>query len=67
MQRERRALDERQTHKAGEKCFVDYAGHTVAIKNCGTGGVIKAQVFVGVLGTLNYIFAEAAASQSLPD
>lgn len=32
----------RQTHKAGEKCFVDYAGHTVAIKSCGTAGVIKA-------------------------
>ena len=55
----------RQTHKAGEKCFVDYAGHTVAIKSCGTAGVIKARVFVGVLGASNYTFAEAVSSQSI--
>ncbi len=57
----------RQTHKAGEKCFVDYCGPTVPIINASTGEVRTAQVFVGVLGASNYTFAEATWSQSLPD
>ena len=57
----------RQTHKAGEKCFVDYCGQTVPIISAGTGEVRFAQVFVGVLGASNYTYAEATLSQSLPD
>ena len=57
----------RQIHKAGEKCFVDYAGLVVNITDSLTGEVSKAQIFVGVMGASNYIFAEAAASQTLPD
>lgn len=57
----------RQIHKAGEKCFVDYAGLVVNITDPRTGEVTKAQIFVGVMGASNYIFAEAAASQTLPD
>lgn len=57
----------RQTHKAGEKCFVDYAGLRVNITDPRTGEMTKAQIFVGVMGASNYIFAEATASQSLPD
>ena len=55
----------RQLHKAGEKCFVDYAGQTVAITDPQTGKQSKAHIFVGVLGASNYTFAEAASSQSL--
>ena len=55
----------RQIHKAGEKCFVDYAGQTVDIQDPGTGEITRAQIFVGVMGASNYIFAEAASSQSL--
>ncbi len=55
----------RQVHKAGEKCFVDYAGMTVDITDPITGEAAGAQIFVGVMGASNYIFAEAAASQSL--
>ena len=55
----------RQIHKAWEKCFVDYAGQTVNITDPRTGKRIKAQIFVGVMGASNYIFAEAAASQNL--
>lgn len=57
----------RQVHKAGEKCFVDYAGQTVNITDPATGEVTGAQIFVGVMGASNYIFAEAAASQTLAD
>jgi len=55
----------RQTHKAGEKCFVDYAGMTVNITDPDTGEVRGAQIFVGVMGASNYIFAEAVESQAL--
>ena len=57
----------RQLHKAGEKCFVDYAGKTVDVTDPETGEVSGAQIFVGTLGASSYIFAEPTASQSLPD
>lgn len=57
----------RQTHKVGEKCFVDYCGPTVPIIDATTGETRGAQVFVGVLGASNYTFAEATLTQSLPD
>jgi len=57
----------RQTHKAGEKCFVDYCGPTLPIINPQTGEVRTAQVFVAVLGASNYTYAEATWSQGLQD
>lgn len=56
----------RQTHKAGEKFFVDYAGVTVPIMDPATGEQRSAQIFVAVLGASNYTFAEATLSQDLP-
>lgn len=43
----------RQTHKAGEKLFVDYAGQTVPVVDPNTGQVKDAQIFVAVLGASN--------------
>lgn len=57
----------RQTHKAGEKLFVDYAGQTVAIIDRATGEMHEAQVFVATMGASDYTYVEATASQSLPD
>jgi transposase len=57
----------RQVHKAGEKLFVDYAGHTVPIVCASTGEIRTAQIFVAVFGASNYTFAEATYSQALPD
>ena len=57
----------RQDHRAGEKLFVDYAGHTVPIVNQHTGEFREAQIFIAVLGASNYTYAEATWSQSLPD
>ena len=54
-------------HRAGEKCFVDYAGQTVDIIDRHTGEVHAAQIFVAVLGCSNYTYAEASLSQTLPD
>ena len=57
----------RQTHKAGDKCFIDYAGQTMAIIDPDTGEIRAAQIFVGVLGASNYTYAEATWTQQLPD
>ena len=57
----------RQTHHAGEKLFIDYAGPTLPVVCAATGEIRTAQIFVAVLGASNYTFAEATWSQSLPD
>lgn len=57
----------RQTHRAGEATFVDYAGHTVAVVDRTTGELRTAQIFIAVLGASNYTFAEATWTQALPD
>jgi transposase len=57
----------RQSHRAGEKLFVDYAGQTVAVVDRATGEIRQAQIFVAVLGASNYTFAEATWSQGLAD
>jgi len=63
----RRDLSMRQNHRAGEKLFIDYAGHAIPVVNRHTGEITEAQIFVAVMGASNYTFAEATASQSLPD
>jgi len=60
-------LSMRQTHRAGEKLFVDYAGPTVPIIDKHTGEVKEANIFIAVLGASNYTYAEATWSQKLPD
>lgn len=57
----------RQTHRAGEKMFVDYAGQTVSIVNAVTGEVREAQVFVAVMGASSYCYAEATWTQTMAD
>jgi len=57
----------RQTHRAGEKLFVDYAGQTMPIIDKSTGEVVAAQIFVAVLGASNFTYAEGPWTQALPD
>jgi transposase len=57
----------RQTHKAGEKLFVDFAGHTIPIVDAKTGEIHSVEIFVAVMGASNYSFVRALKSQSLPD
>jgi transposase len=54
-------------HRAGEKCFVDYAGQSVGVIDRHSGEIRQAQIFVAVLGCSNYTYAEATWTQSLPD
>ncbi|MDO8690474.1 MAG: IS21 family transposase, partial [Dehalococcoidia bacterium] len=55
----------RQTHKAGEKTFVDWAGPTIPWINTLTDQSEEASLFIAVLGASNYTFAEAFANQQL--
>src|SRR5439155_22392073 len=57
----------RQVHHAGEKLFVDYAGHKPTIVDPATGEVREVELFVAVLGASNYIYAEATATQQIGD
>lgn len=56
----------RLSHRAGEKCFVDYAGPTVPVVDPDTGEVRNASIFVAVLGASSYTYAEAHFGQTLP-
>jgi len=55
----------RQSHVAGERMFVDYAGITLEVVDGTTGEVRVCQLFVATLGTSNYTFAEATFTQRL--
>src|SRR5262245_54454393 len=57
----------RQTHAAGDKLFVDFAGDTVPIFDAIAGEIRHAKIFVAVLGASNYTYAEACASEAMPD
>ncbi|MBI3758818.1 MAG: IS21 family transposase [Deltaproteobacteria bacterium] len=57
----------RQSHRAGEKCFLDYAGPTVSVIDGKSGEIRPASIFVAVLGASSYTYAEASLSQSLPE
>jgi transposase len=57
----------RQSHPAGERMFVDYAGQTVELYDARTGEIRAAQIFVAVIGASSYTYAEASWTQTLPD
>jgi transposase len=57
----------RHEHKAGEKLFVDYAGHTMEVVDPQTGEVNKVYVFVAAQGASNYTYAEPSWTQGLRD
>ncbi len=57
----------RQTHVAGEKLFVDWAGDTIAVFDAATGVEHRARIFVAALGASNYTYAEARLTETLPD
>ncbi len=57
----------RQTHKAGEKLFIDYCGPTLSVINPDTGECRTAQIFVACWGASTYTYAEASWSQKKGD
>jgi transposase len=53
--------------QAGERVFIDFAGHTMEVIADPTGEIRLAEMFVAVLGASNLTYAEATWTQSLPD
>lgn len=56
----------RQTHKYGEKLFVDWAGDTVPLTCADTGEITNAHLFLAVLGASNYTYLEAFRDEKAP-
>lgn len=52
-----------QTHKGGERAFVDYSGKRAFLVDKKTGERVPVELFVGVLGASSFTFAEATRSQ----
>lgn len=57
----------RFTHKAGDKCFIDYSGMTMEWIDPLDGEIHKAEIFVSCLGASSMIYCEATETQSLSD
>jgi transposase len=57
----------RQHHRAGERTFIDFSGKRPSIVDRRTGEVVPVELFVAVLGASSYTYAEACASQELPE
>ena len=62
--RKSQKISMKQTHKAGEKSFIDYAGSTVPVViNIKTGETREAQIFIISLGASRYTYMEATWTQ----
>jgi transposase len=57
----------RQTHKGGEKTFVDFSGRKPFYVDAATGECIEAELFVAALGASNLTYALAVPSQQVED
>ncbi|MET3528041.1 hypothetical protein [Phenylobacterium koreense] len=57
----------RQSHAAGEKVFVDYAGDTLELIDPATELVQTMKLFVAAMGASSYVYAEARPSEGLAD
>ena len=57
----------RQSHPAGERLFVDFAGMTMPIYDEQGAVRYDAQIFVAALGASHYLYVQALSSQRLPD
>ena len=65
--RERLKRSMRQVHRAGDKLFIDYSGHTLPLIDAASGQIRRAELFIAVLGASSYTYAEATWTQQLPD
>ncbi len=63
----KRRLSMRQVHRAGEKLFVDYAGHKPKIVDRNTGEEREVELFVAAFGASSFTYAEATETQRVAD
>ena len=54
-------------HKAGDKMYVDFTGTKHCVTDPTTGEITEYEVFVAVLGSSQYAYIEAVASQTKAD
>lgn len=57
----------RQSHAAGEKVFVDFAGDTIDVFDPASGVAQPMKLFVAAMGASAYVFAQARANESLAE
>lgn len=57
----------RQVHLGGDKLFVDFSGKKPRVVDPQSGEAREVELFVAVLGASNYTYAEAVATQQIPD
>jgi len=60
-------VDMHQNHDPGDKAFLDYTGEKFPITDRITGQVWKAEVYLGILGCSQLLYAEASKSQKQED
>jgi transposase len=54
-------------HVAGDRIYIDFAGQTLSYVDEDTGEILKAQVFVAILGWSQYGYVEALRSQEVDE
>lgn len=57
----------RQSHRPGERCFVDFSGKKPSYINSKTQAVVTVELFVGALGFSSYYFALCVPTQTVVD
>jgi transposase len=55
----------RQTHRAGEKMFIDFSGDGIEVISPATGELVVAKLFVAVLGASSLTYVEPVLSEDL--
>ncbi len=63
----KRRLSMRQVHRAGERLFVDYAGHKPKVVDRSTGEEREVELFVAALGASSFTYAVATETQRVAD
>ena len=54
-------------HKAGDKTYIDFAGHKLSITDAQTGEIKAVEVFAAILGCSQLMYAEGVLSQKKED
>jgi transposase len=57
----------RQSHKGGEKAFVDFSGQKPSYVDPNTGEVVEMELFIAALGASNLTYAVAVETQQVED
>jgi transposase len=63
---QRLSVTMRQTHRAGEKLFIDFSGDGLDVVDPATGECRKAKLFLAVIGGSSLTYVEPVFSEELP-